>query len=71
MKALVLALAGRRRLAVITLGLVALLVAGGASFAATRDGSDVISGCFAKRTGVLRVVETGVSQCRGKETLLT
>jgi len=69
MKALVHMLAKRKRLAGVTLGLVALVAFAGAALA-TIPGGGVISGCYAKRDGSLRVVDAATSQCKSSETPL-
>jgi len=69
MKALVHMLAKRKRLAGVTLGLVALVAFAGAALA-TIPGGGVISGCYAKRDGSLRVVDAATGQCKSSETPL-
>jgi hypothetical protein len=65
MKAFVLSLASRRRLTGVCVVLVTL-AGGGAAFATIPDGG-VVSGCYAKSTGALRVLDAAASQCKDGE----
>jgi hypothetical protein len=60
----------RRRLAVTAVGLVTLVFAG-VALATIPDGGGVINGCYAKKDGSLRVIDTSVAQCKGGEAPLT
>ena len=72
MKALVFILGGRKkRLGGIAVGLVALLVGGGAALATIPGSGGVISGCYAKRDGSLRVIDTPTASCKSGEAGLT
>ena len=70
MKTLVLLLTHRKRSTGLVAGLAALLVCGGAALAVTSASGDVISGCYAKRDGALRVIDATVGQCKASETAL-
>ena len=69
MKALALVLARRRRVTAIGLALVALLVGGTAALATIPGTGGVISGCYAKRDGALRVIDASTS-CKSGESAL-
>lgn len=54
----------------VTMSVIAVALAGGAAYALIpQDG--IISGCYAKSTGVLRVIDAAVSSCRTGETALS
>jgi hypothetical protein len=59
----------RRRLLAIAVGLITLVFAG-VALATIPDGGGVISGCYAKSTGALRVVDSSTTQCKGGEASL-
>jgi hypothetical protein len=59
-----------RRLAAIAIGLAALLVGGGAALATIPGGGGVISGCYARGDGSLRVIDTSAHHCGNGETAL-
>ena len=65
------ALSGRTRLAVLTLVVLAAAAAG-IAYAAIPDAGGVVHGCYAKRDGTLRVIDTeqGGSCNASKETTL-
>lgn len=69
MNALVYLLTSRRRLVGVTLGVVVLLVGGGAALATIPDGG-TISGCYAKGDGSLRVVDPSTATCGAGEGAL-
>jgi hypothetical protein len=70
MKALVLVLARRRRLTSLTVALAALLVVSGAALATIPGSGGVISSCYTKRGGVLRVIDAASASCRATESRL-
>ena len=59
-----------RRSLVLAAGVAALLVAGGAALATIPGGDGVIKGCYAKKDGALRVIDSAAS-CRAGESTLT
>lgn len=69
MKAMVLVLARRIRPLGVALGVVALLVSGGAALA-TIGGGGTIDGCYAKRDGRLRIIDTSTARCGNGERAL-
>jgi hypothetical protein len=62
MKALVLALARKKRLTGVAVGLLALLICGSAALATIPSSGGVISGCYLRVGGVLRVIDTARNQ---------
>ena len=68
MKALAFILGRKKRLGGIAVGLVTVLVAGGAALAAI-GGGGTINGCYAKRDGSLRVIDP-TAQCKSGEAAL-
>ena len=60
-----------RRVVALAVGLVAVLGGGGAALATIPGSGGVISGCYAKSTGSLRVVDASTAQCKGGEVPLT
>jgi len=50
---------------------VAGIVVGGIVFATIPDGGGVIHGCYTRSTGVLRVIDDGVTNCKQAETSLS
>jgi hypothetical protein len=60
-----------RRVVALAVGLVAVLVGGGVALATIPGSGGVISGCYAKSTGSLRVVDASTAQCKGGEVPLT
>jgi Collagen triple helix repeat (20 copies) len=51
--------------------LAALALAGGAAYATIPDDGGVIHGCYARQTGVLRVIDSDASRCLASETAIT
>ena len=70
MKALAFKLARRKRLAGIAVALVALLVGGGAALATIPGNGGVISGCYQKNSGALRVIDPTQTSCSTGEQAL-
>src|SRR5213596_2084529 len=63
---------GRRLGSAGALGLVLALLLGGAAVAAIPGANGVITGCYNKQSGALRVIDTAANQaCTNKETPLT
>jgi hypothetical protein len=60
----------QRRLTVAAVGVAALLVGGGVAFATIPGSGGAISGCYAKRDGALRVIDSG-TPCKIGESALT
>jgi hypothetical protein len=60
----------QRRLAVVAVGVAALLVGGGVAFATIPGSGGAISGCYAKKDGALRVIDSG-AVCKLGENALT
>lgn len=60
-----------RRLAGVALGAAAALACAGIALAAIPGDGGVISGCFAKRGGSLRVIDASSGSCKASETALT
>ena len=67
MKALVHLLARKPRLTGIAMGLAALLVGGGAALATIPGSGGVISGCYPKSGGPLRVIDASSATCASGE----
>jgi hypothetical protein len=67
MKALVRLLARRTRHAAVALCMLTFVVGGGAALAAAASDGTVNS-CYARSTGMLRVIDPSVSRCRDAET---
>jgi len=61
----------QRRFVAVAIGLVGLLVAGGVAFATIPGGGGVISGCYSKKDGSLRVIDASSASCKSAETALT
>jgi hypothetical protein len=59
----------RRRLLAAAAGLITLVFAG-AALAMIPDGGGVISGCYAKNGGSLRVIDSSAAQCKSGEAAL-
>jgi hypothetical protein len=59
-----------RRLAAVAFGLALALVGGSAALATIPDGG-TISACYAKGSGVLRVIDPSSAQCKGSESPLS
>jgi hypothetical protein len=60
----------QRRLVAVSTGIVALLVCGGVAFATIPGSGGAISGCYAKKDGSLRVIDSS-AQCKSGEAALT
>ena len=60
----------QRRLVAVSTGIVALLVCGGVAFATIPGSGGAISGCYAKKDGSLRVIDS-TAQCKSGETALS
>jgi hypothetical protein len=60
----------QRRLVVAAVGVAVLLVGGGVAFATIPGSGGAISGCYAKKDGTLRVIDSG-AQCKIGENVLT
>ncbi len=60
-----------KRLLILAVGLVAVLVGGGAALATIPGSDGLIKGCYAKKDGTLRVLDASPAQCRGSESALT
>jgi hypothetical protein len=61
----------RKRLVLAALGVAAALVGGGVALATIPGSGGVITGCYAKATGTLRVIDTSSAQCKAGESALT
>ena len=62
----------RRTRVLLTFGLAALIAVGGGIAIAAVPGADgVLTGCFDKRTGALRIIDVAKQTCRQAETRLT
>lgn len=68
MKAHAYLLARKKRLTVGAIAIVAVVL-GGAALAAI-GGGGVIDGCYAKRDGSVRIIDTATAQCKANETAL-
>jgi len=60
----------QRRLVAVLVGIVALLAVGGVAFATIPGSGGVVSGCYSKKDGTLRVIDASTAQCKiGEATL--
>jgi hypothetical protein len=60
----------QRRLVAVLVGVVALLAVGGVAYATIPGSDGVVSGCYAKKDGTLRVIDSSTAQCKITEAAL-
>jgi Collagen triple helix repeat (20 copies) len=61
----------RKRFTCVALGIAALLVGGGAALATIPGSDGMISGCYAKRDGAVRVIDAATVSCKSTEAPLS